>query len=184
MCELSTCIQGYKFHSAPRCFAYSTDNPFFNSIQHQKHSGVGMYCKNNINCNILNIPNVNIESIICQFKKPDMIIVVIYQPAQYHLSLFKTYITKLCNTLSNRSDNIFLLGDWNHDELKTQTMSTFTAKLGYVQCVTEPTSENGTLIDHVYKKKTSKYTTIIQVIPLYFSAHEAIHCAFVETYIK
>lgn len=105
--------------SAPRCFAYSTDNPFFNSIQHQKHSGVGMYCKNNIR-NVQNIAiNVNIESIICQFKKPDMIIVVSYWPAQYHL-LFKTYITKLCNTLSNRSDNIFLLGDWNHDELKTQ----------------------------------------------------------------
>lgn len=56
------------------------------------------------------------------------------------------------------------------------------ANLGYVQCVTEPTTENGTLIDHVYKRMTSTYTIITQVMPVYFSTHETIHCTFSQTY--
>ncbi|XP_049339759.1 uncharacterized protein LOC125804686 [Astyanax mexicanus] len=177
----STHIEGYQFHSAPRCLAYNSDNPLLKSIQQQKNGGVGIYCKHNIDYTILDISGVNVECMICQFNKLDIIVVVIYRPPQYQLSLFQKYITKLCNTLSNLSDNIFIIGDWNHDELKTQAMSTFMANLGYSQCVTECTTENGTLIDHVYKKITSKYIINTQVMPVYFSSHEAIYCTFSQT---
>ncbi|XP_049319463.1 uncharacterized protein LOC125780983 [Astyanax mexicanus] len=177
----STHIEGYQFHSAPRCLAYSSDNPLLKSIQQQQHGGVGMYCKDNTDYSILDISGVNIECIICQFNQLEIIIVVIYRPPQYCLSLFQKYISQLCNTLCNLSDNIFLIGDWNHDELKSHAMSMFMENLGYSQCVTECTTENGTLIDHVYKKMTSNYTINTQVMPMYFSSHEAIHCTFSQT---
>lgn len=46
------------------------------------------------------------------------------------------------------------------------------ANLGYDQCVTEYTTENGTPIDYVYNKVATKIHYITKVILVYFSTHE------------
>lgn len=45
---------------------------------------------------------------------------------------------------------------------------------------TEPTTENGTLIHHVYIKETCHLDTATKFKQVYFSCHEAIHCTFTK----
>lgn len=67
-----------------------------------------------------------------------------------------------------------IMGDFNENLLST-TKSTpeLMEENGYHQLVTFPTTENWTLIDHVY---TNIPLTQLQILPLptYFSYHEAI----------
>ena len=176
----TTNINKYNFHSSPRCSAYSMDNTTLQSIKNQQHGGVGIYCQEHLEYDILDIPNVNLECICCHFTTNDIIVVVLYRPPTYPLSLFKNHVKLLSDFLNTRSDNIVILGDFNHNELKSLSVSTFMASLGYLQSVLEPTTENGTLIDHVYIKQTSHYVIDAKVMPVYFSTHEAIHCTFTK----
>ena len=43
---------------------------------------------------------------------------------------------------------------------------------GYKQCVTDATTENGTLIDHVYVRNIE--SVCATVIPTYYSYHEGV----------
>ncbi|XP_033967886.2 uncharacterized protein [Pseudochaenichthys georgianus] len=172
----TTRIPNYTFHSMPRCKAYNTPDPVLAAYKDQQGGGVGIYCRDHLYYTKLDLPNLNIECIACHFTEDNFIVAVVYRPPNYPMTQFKTNMPQLTNALNATSNNIVMLGDFNQDLLKSTSMSTFMTTLGYSQLVSEPTTEKGTLIDHVYLTNTSPYLGETTVKPMYFSTHEAVQC--------
>ena len=170
-------INGYSFHSQPRSLCYSSNNPKLIDIQSQQHGGVGLYSANNLTCNLMQPPNVNIECLVYSYVDYGILLVVIYRPPSYPMSLFKENLGKLLDWLNTVSKTIAIMGDFNDNILKSSSISKFVTEKGFIQYVTEPTTEKGTLIDHVYVK-TTQYDVNSVVLPTYFSDHEGIVCSF------
>ena len=79
--------------------------------------------------------------------------------------------------LDSLDKTVVVIGDFNDDVLTSSSICGFMQHEGFVQHVTQPTTERGTLIDHVYVK-TSVYDVESIVWPVYFSDHEAVVCSF------
>lgn len=65
-----------------------------------------------------------------------------------------------------------IMGDFNEDILTTSSIATLMELHGYSQHVQYPTTEKGTLIDHVYIKDAEHVTT--EIVTTYYSYHEAV----------
>lgn len=80
----------------------------------------------------------------------------------------------LLKQLDDKMEDKVVMGDFN-ENLYSPNVSTLRLmqRYGYQQWVDFPTTENATLIDHVYTKlKLSKIQT--KLLPTYYSYHEAI----------
>ena len=70
-----------------------------------------------------------------------------------------------------------IMGDFNEDIFKQSCcVEKLMQEHGYKQCVTEATTERGTLIDHVYIKNMDSIQT--HVVPTYYSYHESVAIKF------
>ncbi|XP_058494640.1 uncharacterized protein LOC131465769 [Solea solea] len=168
-------IDGYTFHSCPRSSSYSSNNLALIALQGQQHGGVGMYTSNSVAYERLQMPDVNLECLIFKFISYEILVAVIYRPPSYPMSLFKEHLGKLIDWLDPQCETITIMGDFNDDILKSSSICKFVTDRGFVQDVSEPTTERGTLIDHVYLK-SSQYVVGSVVCPTYFSDHEGILC--------
>ncbi|XP_059198565.1 uncharacterized protein LOC131978809 [Centropristis striata] len=170
-------MDGYAYHNQPRNLSYSSSNPILIEIQGQQHGGVGLYSADNLACNVLPVPNVNLECLVYHCTTYSILIAVIYRPPSYPMTLFKENLGKLLDWLNTISDTIAVMGDFNDDILKSSSIAKFMTNKGFVQIVKQPTTENGTLIDHVYVR-TTHYDVESLVLSTYFSDHEGIMCSF------
>ncbi|XP_062414175.1 uncharacterized protein LOC119206796 [Pungitius pungitius] len=170
-------IIGYTFDSCPRSTSYNSRHPVLLDLQAQQHGGVAMYTEDSLSYNILQVPNVNIECLVFHCATYDMLLAVIYRPPSYAMSLFKEHLEKLLSWLEERSNTITVMGDFNDDIRKSSTICDFMTDNGYIQIVTQPTTEKGTLIDHVYVR-TTQFEVEAEVVPMYFSDHEGVVCSF------
>ena len=53
-------MDGYAYHNQPRTLSYNSSDPILTEIQGQQHGGVGLYSADNLACNVLQVPNVNL----------------------------------------------------------------------------------------------------------------------------
>ncbi|XP_038139885.1 uncharacterized protein LOC119782800 [Cyprinodon tularosa] len=170
-------IDGYTFNSCPRGVAYSGREKALLAFKDQQRGGVGIYTAKGLSHEILKPPSVDLECGVIRLYDFNIILVVIYRPPLYPHSIFKANLGKLLEWLEPLSDTIALMGDFNDDILKTSTICNFMTDRGFVQKVIGPTTERGTLIDHVYLKSTA-YEMDALTIATYFSDHEGIMCGF------
>nr|XP_061819803.1 uncharacterized protein LOC133608529 isoform X1 [Nerophis lumbriciformis] len=170
-------IEGYTFHSRPRALCYSSNDVKLSEIRDLEHGGVGLYVVDNSDCEILQVPDLNLECLVCLFTKENLLMAVIYRPPRYPISLFKSNLVKLLDCVNPISNTIAIMGDFNEDLLKHSSISKLMGQNGFCQHVTQETTESGTLIDHVYVK-TTQYAVDCAVVSTYFSDHEAILCGF------
>ncbi|OON95214.1 MAG: hypothetical protein ATN36_08970 [Epulopiscium sp. Nele67-Bin005] len=170
-------IDGFSFHSRPRSGSYCSSHPALVELQGQRHGGVGLFCRNGLVCDVIQAPNVNLECLVCACDSFDMLLVVIYRPPSYPLSLFKENLSMLLEWLDSFDKTVAVMGDFNDDVLTSSSICHVMMAKGFVQHVTQPTTERGTLIDHVYVK-TSVYDVQSLVLPVYFSDHESILSSF------
>ena len=170
-------IDGFSFHSHPRSLSYSSSNPALAELQGQQHGGVGLFCSNAVMFDVIQAPNVNLECLVCACDSFDMLLAVIYRPPSYPVSLFKENLGMLLEWLDSLDKTLAVMGDFNDDVLTASSICRFMIGKGFVQHVTQPTTERGTLIDHVYVK-TSVYDVQSLVLPVYFSDHEGILSSF------
>ncbi|XP_029910642.1 uncharacterized protein LOC115361416 [Myripristis murdjan] len=170
-------IEGYTFHSRPRGLCYSSNNPKLLELKNLEHGGVGLYSVDNLDCDILQVPDLNLECLVCLCNKFNILLAVIYRPPCYPITLFKQNLGKLLDWLHPISNTIVIMGDFNENILKTSSICKFMGEKGFSQHVTQETTEKGTLIDHVYVK-TTQYNVECAVMPTYFSDHEGVACSF------
>ncbi len=169
-------IDGFEFHSCPRSVAYGGNNPALVQLQTQQHGGVGLYSADNMDYEIIKVPCANLECLVSKCTIYNILVAVIYRPPCYPMSTFKIYLCDLVDYLDSISSTIVVMGDFNDDIMKSSSVCKFMTDKGYVQLVTQPTTERGTLIDHVYVK-TRQYEVHATVLPTYFSDHEGV-CSF------
>lgn len=79
-------MNGYSFQSHPRSLYYSSSNPTLIEIQAQQHCGVGIYTSDNLAHNVVQVPNVNLECLVCNYTTHNILIAVIYRPPSYPMS--------------------------------------------------------------------------------------------------
>ncbi|XP_034553964.1 uncharacterized protein LOC117823040 isoform X1 [Notolabrus celidotus] len=173
-------IDGYSFLNSSRSESYTSDHPALVAVQAQQHGGVGMFSADNVAFDIIKVPHVNLECLVYKYVIVDLLVVVIYRPPSYPMLLFKENLSKLLDWLNPLSDTIAVMGDFNDDILRSSSICNFVTERGFVQLVAQPTTERGTLIDHVYVK-TTQYEVQSVVWPTYFSDHEGILCCFRST---
>ena len=70
------------------------------------------------------------------------------------------------------------MGDFNDNSAVSKSMENLMTQHGYSQIVSSPTTENGTLIDHIYIKDIDPTSVDIKVMPTYYSYHECICMRF------
>ncbi|XP_072320518.1 uncharacterized protein [Eucyclogobius newberryi] len=170
-------IEGYNFHSRPRSLSYqSSGHLALTRLLGQQHGGVGMYCEENLNYEVA-VQDFCLECLANYFAEHKIIVAVVYRPPSYPMSLFKYNLDRLLNWLESYCATVAVLGDFNDDILKSSSLCNFMMERGYVQYVKSPTTERGTLIDHLYLKST-EYDLDSVVVPTYFSDHEGIVCSF------
>lgn len=99
-------INGYSFCSYPRSLSYNNDNPAFIALQGQQHGGVHIYCADSIEYEMMKLPPANLECLLYNFATYNIIIVVIYRPPSYPMSLFKIHLGKLPDWLASRTRTI------------------------------------------------------------------------------
>ena len=116
----------------------------------------------------------NIEGIMLQDQETVIVVVVIYRPSIYPSKYFLQNLQTLLDNVKQSSKRSIVMGDFNENLLASSTpIKNLMENSGFRQLVTFHTTENRTLIDHVYSTIPS---TEIQVslVPTYFSYHEAI----------
>ena len=57
-------MDSFVYHNQPRNLSYSSSNPILTEIQGQQHAGVSLYNADNLVCNVLHVPNVNLACLV------------------------------------------------------------------------------------------------------------------------
>lgn len=162
-------LEGFTFHHKARSQCYDKD---VLNLRNQLHGGVGVFCKESIHVRVLNLDITNLECMVVHSLEPNFLLVVIYRPPSYKLPVFRQTLENLVQHLDRLKEPCIVMGDFNEDALTNSTISKLFEQHGFKQCVTKPTTESGTLIDHVYFRHL--HIEEVQVTPTYFSYHEAI----------
>lgn len=100
-------------------------------------------------------------------------IVTVYRPPSQGPRIFKDCLQILMTTLNTENLTV-LLGDFNFDLLDTpdHDILQLMAHHGFRQCVTGPTTDQGSLLDHVYVNQP--VTVHVDVVDTYYSDHDII----------
>jgi len=105
-------------------------------------------------------------------------IVTVYRPPSQSPTIFKDRLQQLLTTLNTENLTV-LLGDFNFDLLHTpdHDILKLMTHHGFRQCVTGPTTDQGSLLDHVYVNHP--VTVHVEVVDTYYSDHDII-CVSLE----
>ncbi|KAL6455400.1 hypothetical protein MHYP_G00361440 [Metynnis hypsauchen] len=167
-------LAGFMFHSQPRCISYDTSEALFTELKEQQHGGVGVYYREHINCSIANVPCLNIECVLFSIPHLDTTAAVLYRPPSYKVSIFHNKLADLITYMNNFSGGKIIMGDFNENYFVAHSVSDIMQYYGFTQVVNEATTENGSLIDHIYMKDVVSEHVNVSVMPTYFSYHECV----------
>lgn len=167
-------IENFEFHQLTRNQAYDDVDDIYKKLKTSKGGGIAIYIKNT--CNIIRkqLPVNNIEGILLEDPMNQVIYVVLYRPNVYTSQKFLMNLEMLLQELDNKTDDKVVMGDFNENLFASDvSVLKLMEQYGYHQSVDFPTTENATLIDHVYSKL---HRSKIQAkpMPIYYSYHEAI----------
>ena len=131
-----------------------------------KYSSIAAYCKsNNTIVEEFSLNGVSIFKITTDSM--DLKILLLYRKSDWEIRTFY----ELIHYLSTANDIDFIMGDFNlkPNEQLDQTLSE------YKQLVTEPTQIAGSILDHVYVKRSFQYHVSLFIESVFFTDHEAVN---------
>ncbi|XP_076872152.1 uncharacterized protein LOC143522233 [Brachyhypopomus gauderio] len=167
-------ISGFSFYNQPRCLSYDTTDTVFAKLKDKQHGGVGIYYKPQTNCTIVDVPCMNLECM--QFILPHLnaTAAIVYRPSSYNQTVFLNKLSTLIRQMDSFPEGKIIMGDFNVNLFVTNSVCEVMQHYGFTQIVKEATTENGTLIDHVYVKDLDIDKICVSVMPTYFSCHECV----------
>ena len=129
-----------------------------------KPSRTCTFTSNNIEvaCSTLTLSNANKIQVFVLYRSPNVA-----------LQILLTTISRMLVYTSNADLPTLILGDFNEDQPNSSIVRLKSAH-GYTQLVTTPTTDKGTLIDHVYYNKPTS-DIILQVHDTYYSDHDTVY---------
>ena len=115
----------------------------------------------------LTLPNNDKLQVILAYRSPNV-------PINTHATVMSSILNQ-----SKAYMPTIVLGDFNEDLLAKpeSRLASLMSNHGFSQLVHSPTTDNGTLLDHVYYNRPSEHWKI-QVIDAYYSDHDIVHCSF------
>lgn len=149
----------------------------FSQLKHQSSGGVGAYCRANVKTE-LSYPLCNIGCLHIRFPENNLNVALLYRPGTYSVSVFKRNLTHLINDLETEDGGKIIMGEFNDNILTSSSILNMMSKYGSRQHVLNVTTEDGTLIDHIYMKSVQNVD--IAVMPKYCSFHSAVSLTFFE----
>lgn len=154
----------FQFQHNPRHNCYDTSNEVTTSLIHQAHGGVGVYFKANRKVHTLTPQCTNLETLLFHVEDIPLTCAVVYRPSTYPLEIFCSHFKHLIDKVEEYPGTKLIMGDFNDNAFTSSSVVHLMAKHHYVQSVCYPTTEKGTLIDHVYIKDACTYiATLLQL---------------------
>ncbi len=172
--ENAVSLDGYIFHDKSRSAAYDTSHNVFAKLKEESHGGVGIYHKDKVKVALLDLPCINIECLMCRIEHLNTTVAVLYRPPSYNMPLFRENLIKLINNMNCLPGGKIIVGDFNENIFNKSSLRDVMQHFDFTQIVEKATTENGTLIDHVYAKDVDLNEIQIEIQPTYFSCHECI----------
>ena len=107
------------------------------------------------------------------FTQEDFLVITIYRrPNSISIQHFMELLQKLLSKPTLHRKNIVILGDFNEDLIDNKTnIHNFFQQHGFKQLIIDPTTNQGSLLDHIYFNATS--TTQTEVCDTYYSDHDS-----------
>lgn len=174
--ELELQIPEFVFNHNPRSKCYDNKCVVSAELKHQRGGGVGMYCSEKIECHIFTPELWNLECLYFTVPHVNLKAAVVYRPSSYKIDVFRQHILHIIEELEKHSGQKIIMGDFNDDIFTSSMTMKLMEQHGYTQHVQRPTTEKGTLIDHVYTKQMEHI--IVDVVQTYYSFHQAILISF------
>ncbi|KAK3088416.1 hypothetical protein FSP39_018892 [Pinctada imbricata] len=166
-------LDSFTFSHQVRYDSYSNSSPVTSKLKESSGGGVGVYIKESSTLKTSKLCHTDIEGMVLKVMEK-LQILVIYRPQAYPISLFLERLAEITSILTVKNDPCIVMGDFNENIFKNNgKIQSFMISKNFRQVVTSPTTENGTLIDHVYVSENLDVTT--KIIPTYYSDHEAVH---------
>ena len=148
------------------------------SSQDLSNGGVMIACASSLQPQSISIqhpPSLEIVSIMVN-THPDLqiCVVAVYRRPQLLLRNFVSLLNDYFSHLPHQTNPTVILGDFN-DNLFPSTSSSvllqFMSSLGFTQLVKVPTTDSGSLLDHVYYNQPCA-RCVVDVLDTYFSDHD------------
>ena len=121
----------------------------------------------------LNIPKLEFAAtVISPTQQDELIMITIYRRANtISTQHFKQLLEKLLSDPAFYEKTILILGDFNEDIMENKTdICNFFQQYQFKQHICQPTTNQGSLLDHIYFNGTS--TTTTEVFDTYYSDHD------------
>ena len=137
--------------------------------------GVMMFINKSIKSRQLNVDIPELEyigSIISVAQEQQLVILTIYRRSvTVGIQKFINMLKKLLSSTVLYKKNVLVLGDFNEDILQNNTkIYNFFKQLGFQQLIHQPTTDQGSLLDHVYFNRHFSLKT--EVCDTYYSDHD------------
>lgn len=175
-CDINTSfseIENFVGTHQIRSLSYDNKSDLHKELVQMKHGGVSVYYKIGIPHEEIRQIAKNLKCIVFKITSNDTYVAIIYIPQKYLAMPFMEALNSMLDNLEKLSNKIVVVGDFNENLLNDKrTVHNYMLSRGFKQYVKEPTTENGTLIDHVYVKGCEY--VYVQIVPTYYSYHEAI----------
>ena len=121
----------------------------------------------------VNIPKLEFAATVISPTQPDeLIIITIYRRANsVSTRNFTQMAEKLLSAPELHDKNILVLGDFNEDLMENKTnICSFFQQHQFKQLIHQPTTNQGSLLDHIYFNGSSTMKT--EVYDTYYSDHD------------
>ncbi|KAK3100323.1 hypothetical protein FSP39_018128 [Pinctada imbricata] len=167
-------LKDFICHHKTREDSYSSSNPQTQNMKISKGGGISVFYKNESEVTVCNtIRCTNIEAMITSMHGGKLYVVVVYNPPSYSSSMFLNNLVEIISKLRKLSKAIIVMGDFNENALKADgPIQKKMKELGFKQIVKDRTTEQGTLIDHVYISENVQASC--SIVPTFYSYHEAV----------
>ena len=138
--------------------------------------GVMMFVHPQISASPLNINIPGLEftgAITSPVPNKQLVIITVYRRStSTSIQHFISMVQQLLSHPTLLQKNILVLGDFNEDLMQNKTkISNYFKQHGYKQLIHQPTTDQGSLLDHIYFNGTSMTRT--EVCDTYYSDHDS-----------
>ena len=183
MCFTETYLTGQSniddFLNKHNYIAFREDIP--DQLNHRGKHGIMICASAALNPKELELIKVNgLESkvVAMQTTMSRFCVAVVYRPPATPMDSFRTKLDDLLSVMPLNVPTV-VLGDFNDNILSTREspLTRLMKRYGFEQCISGPTTDSGSLIDHIYYNRRDDSTPeqlIIDIHDAYYSDHDSV----------
>lgn len=143
--------------------------------------GIAIYCRTQLTQSLLDIHS-RLESLCLKISTSNdsITIILVYRPpAQHSPTIVKQFFLQSLDTLFSttvlENQKLLLLGDFNENcPRETMIANHLQKQHNMSQLVSQPTTDYGSTLDHVYCNTTTTFRPTVNVLDTYYSDHSTV----------